>query len=86
MQQIFLEEAPHAAPSSAKPLLQVAAGPSSALHMSAASIWRPFDAIRMSDAERRAAIDALLLGRDIGRGLRRVRLALRRGKHSINHR
>ena len=42
------------------------------------SIWKRLDTMRMSEMERRAAVDALLLGRDIGKGLQLLGRAVRR--------
>lgn len=42
------------------------------------SIWKRLDNIRMSEVERRAAVDALLLGRDIGLALQHLDRVLRR--------
>jgi hypothetical protein len=42
------------------------------------SIWKRLDNIRMPEVERRAAVDALLLGRDIGLALQYLGRVLRR--------
>jgi hypothetical protein len=42
------------------------------------SIWKRLDNIRMPEVERRAAVDALLLGRDIGLALQYFGRVLRR--------
>lgn len=43
-----------------------------------ASIWKRLERMRMSEVDRGAAIDALLLGRDIGRALQHLEHAVRR--------
>lgn len=66
-----------AVPPSAAPA-PVEADPLPARVMSEASIWKRLGGVRMSEVERRAAVDALLLGRDIGRMLLGLERAMRR--------
>jgi hypothetical protein len=42
------------------------------------SIWKRLDRMHMSEVERRAAVDALLLGRDIGKALQYLGRVLHR--------
>lgn len=65
------------APASVAPVSMEAA-PLPVHAMGETSIWQRLRVARMSDAERRAAVDALLLGRDIGRALLHVQRLVRR--------
>jgi len=66
--EAYHQPTPSVAPASVAPVAMEAA-PLPVHAMDEASIWQRLRVARMSETERCAAVDALLLGRDIGRVL-----------------